>query len=103
DGLEPDLDLPDLVVEHVDLVAQDEQLLETEIVDPQPVVEELDPRCQEAQRLSQNEPALTGRDGGVRDKDAGSVRSRRLRARPRTQDRALQRVQAARWSLCGSL
>src|SRR2546423_12919944 len=39
----------------------------------------------------------------VRDKDAGSVRSRRLRARPRTPDRALQRVQAARRSFCGGL
>ncbi len=38
---------------------------------------------------SRNDHALTGCDGRVRDKDAGSVRSRRrTEARPRTQDRA---------------
>src|ERR671925_210686 len=48
--------------------------------------------------LISDEHALTGCDGRVRAKDAGSVRSRRLRARPRTQARAAQRSRAARGS-----
>src|ERR671924_2115679 len=48
--------------------------------------------------LISDEHALTGCDGRVRAKDAGSVRSRRLRARPRTPARAAQRSRAARGS-----
>ena len=46
--------------------------------------------------------ALAGRDGGVRGKDAGRVRIRRMRAQPRTQNRALQRGQTARAHFVGA-
>ncbi len=47
--------------------------------------------------------ALAGRDGGVRGKDAGRVRIRRIRAQPRTQNRALQRGPDGSCSFCGRL
>src|SRR6266480_3256918 len=46
--------------------------------------------------------ALAGCDGGARGKDAGSVRIRRIRARPRTQTRPLQRGQTARAHFVGA-
>ena len=46
--------------------------------------------------------ALAGRDGGVRGKDAGRVRIRRIRAQLRTQNRALQRGQTARAHFVGA-
>ena len=86
----------------VELVRQSRQL-DFELAQPWPcrlgeAVDETGARkCAELlQSSARDGDALTRRDGRVRDKDAGSGRSRRLRPRLRTLYRAGQRGEAAR-------